>query len=267
MNEFIGALFFIFGTLIGSFLNVLILRLPQGQSLGGRSHCTHCGHTLSVWELVPLVSFLLLKGRCASCGAKISPRYFIIEAVTGALFALSWFLLLPNSWPAFLVLARNLFVISALVVVFVVDLEHYIILDSVTFSSLAVVTLLNAALDLTGRQQFFFWHNHLVQGLIGAAVAALPFFLLWFLSKGKWMGFGDVKLALLLGAIFGPALFAVNFFLAVFLGTLASIFLLLNKTKTLKSQIPFGTFLSLAAVITLYFGDRLLLWYLSSLGL
>jgi len=260
------AVLFIFGSLIGSFLNVVILRLPKGEKLTGRSHCPNCGHELSPLELLPIFSFLFLKGKCSSCSVKISWRYFIIEVITGLLFALSWWLLKPETGLEFVILFRNLFVISALIVVFVVDLEHYLILDSVTFFSLAVVVLLNIVIDLTSNTKLLSLHGHLLGGIIGAILAALPFYLLWFVSKGRWMGFGDVKLALLLGAIFGSPVVFVNLILAVFLGTLASVFLLALKSKTLKSQIPFGTFLSLAAVVTLYWGERLLRWYLSLLG-
>jgi len=258
---------FIFGSLIGSFLNVVILRLPKEQKLTGRSHCPVCRHQLSGLELVPLLSFLALKGKCRACSVPISARYFIIELVTGLLFAASWWLVDPSAALEFVLLARNFFVIAVLIVVFVVDLEYYIILDSVTFFALGVVTAFNIALDLSGHMDIFSLSSHFAGGLIGAAAAVVPLACLWYFSKGSWMGFGDVKLSLLLGNILGWKLFGVNFMLAVFLGTIVSVFLLLLTKKTLKSQIPFGTFLALGTVITLYYGNTLLAWYLSSLGL
>ncbi len=266
MNIAITILVFFFGAIIGSFLNVVILRLPEGEKLSGRSHCPNCRHQLGSLELIPLFSFLFLGGKCLSCKRPISPRYFVVEAVTGLLFAAAWHQVSPATPMALFVLFSDFFVLSVLVIVFAVDFEHFIILDSVTFLSLAVVTILNAGLDVMGHNPVLTFHSHLAIGLVGAVLGALPFFLLWFFSKGRWMGFGDVKLGLLLGAVFGWQLFAVCFMLAIFLGTMVSIFLLLGKSKTLKSRVPFGTFLSVAAVITLFYGPQLLRWYLSYVG-
>lgn len=257
---------FLFGTAIGSFLNVVILRLPQNESLNGRSHCPHCHHILSSPDLLPLFSFLFLLGKCRHCGKKISPRYFIIELLTGLLFALSWWLLQPFNLPGFILLLKGFFIVSTLVAVFVIDLEHYLILDSVVFPALATVTILNFILDLSAGKFIFSLQGNFLNGLVAAALAALPFFAIWKVSRGRWMGFGDVKLALFLGASLGLAGVFVALMLAILLGGAISTILLVFSQKTLKSRLPFGTFLSLGGVVALFYGEKLFSWYLSFLG-
>ncbi|MCL5666338.1 MAG: prepilin peptidase [Patescibacteria group bacterium] len=259
-------LMFLFGAIIGSFLNVVILRLPQGQPLSGRSHCMHCRHILSAWELVPLFSYIFLKGKCWKCKSKISPRYFIIETITGLLFMLSWLHFSPSSPVSTVMLAKTLLAISIFLTVFVIDYEYYLILDKVVFFGVATGLLLNLAADLLAKHPVISLHGYFAAGLIGALAAALPFFLIWYFSQGQWMGFGDVKLALFLGIILGWPLAAVSLMAAVLLGGIAAIFLLVLGVKTLKSRIPFGTFLSIGGAIALFYGQQLLNWYLALLG-
>lgn len=255
-----------FGAAIGSFLNVVILRLPEGKSLGGRSHCPHCHHVLGVFDLLPIVSFLFLRRRCRYCGKKISPRYVAIELCCGFLFMLGWFVLRPDNAAGMLLLIKYWFVISVLIAVFVIDLEHYLILDNIIFPSLAIAVVLNLALTIVAGRPILLPQAIFISGLLGAFLGALPFWLIWFLSKGQWMGFGDVKLALFLGMALGLPLVFVGIIFAVLAGGVASVFLLASKAKTLKSRVPFGTFLSLGAIVGMFWGERLLHWYLAILG-
>lgn len=266
MEIFLYIIWFYFGAIIGSFLNVVILRLPDNQELSGRSRCVDCGHVLSPAELFPLFSFLFLGGKCKNCRAKISPRYFIIETVTGLLFALVWHYTNLSGLGSHLLFLRDLFVIAIFVPIFVIDLEHYLILDKIVFPAMIFTAMVNFILSYLNNS-LALPAGYFISGLIGAAAAGLFFFSLWFFSKGKWMGFGDVKLALLLGFIFGWPLVAINIMLAVFLGALVALVLLVKQTKTLKSQIPFGTFLTFGGAITLFFGQSLLLLYLRWLGI
>lgn len=260
------ALVFYFGACIGSFLNVVIWRLPQGKTLGGRSHCPHCHRTLQAWELFPLFSFLWLGGKCAGCRQKISWRYFVIEAAVGALFLLAWASFMDFSLLGSLLLLRAWLLIALMTVVFVVDMEQYIILDSVViFGSLAGL-LTNIFLDSAAGTAWT-WHGYLAGGLAGGLAAVVPFWLVWYISKGRWMGFGDVKLAVLLGILLGWSLVGTALFLGILLGGAVSLFLLASRAKGLKSQVPLGTFLSLAAVISLLYGPALLAWYLALLGI
>jgi prepilin signal peptidase PulO-like enzyme (type II secretory pathway) len=266
MQNILMLLSFIFGTIIGSFLNVVIWRLPQGKNLNGRSHCPSCDHILGVLDLVPLLSFIFLRGRCHWCGSKISWRYFILEFATGLLFALAWFYIQPTDLISGLLLFKDWLTVSALVVVFMVDLEHMIILDQVIFPVSIVVFILNLTLDLSQHLQILSLQSHTTSGFIGAVALFLLFLAVWFFSSGKWMGFGDVKLVVLLGLVAGWPQAAVLLMLAVLTGGVVSIFLLLFSGKNLKSQIPFGTFLAFGTVLALFYGEKLLSWYLAILG-
>jgi len=266
MDNLFLILSFIFGAVVGSFLNVVILRLPLGRSLSGRSYCPSCGHVLGFLDLFPILSFIVLRGRCRYCSAKISPRYWIIELVLGLLFAVTWLYLLPASPGSALRLFQYWFLESLLLAVFVIDLEHYLILDQIIFPGCAVAVAVNLGLDFFSGQAVLSPSSHLVSGFLGALVLAGLFFGVWYFSKGQWMGFGDVKLAVFLGLGLAWPLAGVGLMLAVLLGGLVSIFLLIFGGKTLKTRLPFGTFLSLGAVLSLFYGEKLLAWYLAFLG-
>jgi leader peptidase (prepilin peptidase)/N-methyltransferase len=266
MNIFFSLTSFIFGSLIGSFLNVVILRLPDGQSLGGRSHCPNCHRILGILDLFPIFSYLLLRARCRSCKLKISPRYLIIELLTGILFCLAYFYLTPQNPAEILLLVKFWIAIATLICVFVIDFEHFIILDNIIFPAGIVVLILNLVMDLFLGNQIFNLYSMFLSGIVAAFFAALPFFGIWYFSKGQWMGFGDVKLALFLGVALGmPGVF-VGLMLAVLLGGVFSTALLLFTKSNLKTKLPFGTFLSIGAVIALFYGQNLYVWYLSILG-
>jgi len=266
MQSLITFLSFCFGAIIGSFLNVVILRLPEGQSLNGRSHCVKCHHLLGAFDLIPLVSFVFLKGHCRYCGVKISPRYFIVELVCGLLFAAAFYSIRPADFSAAVLLLKYWLVLAALLAVFVIDFEHFLILDCIVFPAAGAALILNFVLDLSLHIKLLSLGSNLVSGLLGAAVLWLLFYAVWFFSSGKWLGFGDVKLAILLGLILGWPLVLVGFMIAVIIGGAVSALLLAFFGKTLKSQIPFGTFLAIGAVLALFYGDKLLNWYLAILG-
>jgi len=266
MDILLLILSFVFGSCIGSFLNVVILRLPREEKLSGRSHCMHCGHQLSSLDLIPLAGYLMLLGKCRYCGRKISSRYFIIEAIVGSLFALTWWLLMPQDIFGYFRAALDFFIIAVLVAVFVIDLEHYLILDEIILPAGLLVAAANLVADLALRQPILSWHSHFISGLLAAIAAAGLFFCLWFFSKGRWMGFGDVKLMVFLGLCLGWPKIFVCVFVAVILGGLVSVLLLAFSSKTLKSRLPFGTFLAASAVMALFFGEKLFHWYLGLLG-
>lgn len=266
MENIFLLLSFIFGAIVGSFLNVVILRLPHGGNLNGRSHCPACSHALGVWDLFPILSFMLLKGRCRYCRAKISPRYWLIEFTTALLFALAWQYLQPQSPALVLQLFKFWLFESILLAVFVIDLEHYLILDQIIFPGAILAALFNLGRDLLTRTPVVGLQSYFISGLLGALALGALFFGLWYFSKGRWLGFGDVKLSVFLGLALGWPLSAVGLMLAVLLGGLAALFLLSFGGKTLKSRLPFGTFLALGALITLFYGEKLLAWYLAFLG-
>jgi len=234
-------IYFILGISFGSFLNSVIYRLENKESIiKGRSHCPYCGKTLSWFELIPLVSFLLQKGRCRHCQKRISWQYPLVELATGILFAF----ITTNVFV--------LFVVSCLVVIFVYDLKHYIIPDKIIYPAIIVAILYNL--------YSLFYYNFL------AAIIAGAFFLFIILiSRGKWMGVGDFKLAIFMGLVLGWPNILVALFLAFLVGASVSVVLIILKRKTLKSEIPFGPFLAGATIATIFWGDILINWYLNLL--
>jgi leader peptidase (prepilin peptidase)/N-methyltransferase len=186
--------------------------------------------------------------------------------VSAFLFLLTWAYLQPTEIFGFILTIKYLITLLILLAVFIIDLEHFLILDSIVFPGVAIVAVINLVLDLLSRHSLLSLHGNFFGGLVAAIVAALPFFLIWYFSDGEWMGFGDVKLALFLGVALGWPIVFVGIMLGVLSGGLLSAVLLLFTSKTLKSQIPFGTFLSFGAAIALFYGEKILHWYLAVLG-
>lgn len=259
----------LFGAIIGSFLNVVIGRLPQEQQLTGRSYCPYCQHKLSIKDLVPLLSYLWLRGRCAYCSRKISFRYFVVELVTAVLFLVAFFIVMPmssffgnGSW---FDLLQIWFILSVLIIIFAIDLEHYLILDKVIWFASGVVLLVHIAIDFSSGGA---WQASLtINSLIGAVVGFLPFYILWKVSKGRWIGLGDAKLGIFLGIVFGLPVLLLAYFLSFAIGTLVAIPLLVTGKKHLTSKLPLGTFLAAGSTITLFWGLEILAWYFGLIGL
>lgn len=237
------------GLIVGSFLNVVILRRGVG-GLGGRSGCTKCGHSLAWYDLVPVLSWLSLFGKCRYCGSRISIQYPLVELASAAAFAL----LVAAPFPAGPLYRVSFCVIAALLIcILVYDQRHTIIPDGwvYLFDVLAFLTMpmLYASLALPGQ---FVW-PFFAAGIF----AALPLFTLWAVSSGRWMGFGDVKLALGMGWLLGPVPGVFAVFLGFILGTIVLVPLMLlggfvtHSSRyarfvprlTMKSEVPFGPFL------------------------
>jgi leader peptidase (prepilin peptidase)/N-methyltransferase len=157
-------------------------------------------------------------------------------------------------------------ILAGLLVVFAIDLEHYLILDNVILIFSSLLIAINLASSLLAHQALWSPGSYFISGFLGAIIAALPFFLIWYFSKGQWMGFGDVKLALLLGIALGLPNVFIGIFIGILLGGVFSAFLLIFTKSTLKTRVPFGTFLAIGAGLALFFGQFLLHWYLALLG-
>lgn len=228
-------LFFLFvlGAIVGSFLNVVGLRYRSGLSLGGRSSCASCSKTLSWWELLPVVSFFLLRGRCSSCKSKISWQYPLTEAWTGVVFVT----LQPIYWPVFCLFT----------VILIYDFRHKIIPDPFVWSS--VVLALVARFILGGGA---------LDWLVGPVLGGL-FALGWIISKGRALGLGDAKLALSVGLLLGGAQGLSAMALAFWIGTAVTLpfvffgSILGPKKLTIKSEIPFAPFMIIGAWASLAF--------------
>ncbi len=247
---------FLFGLIIGSFLNCVIYRLEEGKSfLKGRSFCPDCGHTLGFLDLVPVFSFIFLKGRCRYCNKKISWQYPLIELATGIIFLLISINFGVRSFGCI----YYLLISSLLIIVFVYDLKHYIIPDGVIYAAIVASFAYNIVYSflVIGSFQFF------LQSLLAALLASGFFLLIILISKGKWMGVGDIKLAFLMGLFLSWPNILIALFSAFFIGAVIGVGLIALKKKELKSEVPFGPFLVTGTFLSLFWGSEILAWYFS----
>jgi len=247
MELFWGVLSFVLGAVVGSFLNVCIWRIPEGQSIvTPASHCPRCGSPVRFYDNIPLVSWLVLRGRCRDCGGPISPRYPLVELLT-ALLSLAVFQLYG---PRLEYVAAFLFA-AALVVITFIDLDHQIIPDVISLPGIPVFFLL--AVFVMGVP---FWES-LFGILIGGGFLYLIAVGYELLTKREGMGGGDIKLLAMIGAFLGwKSLFFVVFMSSI-LGALVGVVLIALKGKDMKYAVPFGPFLSIAAVLYLFVGPAL----------
>ncbi|MCU9614017.1 prepilin peptidase [Caldibacillus lycopersici] len=251
MNAIYLLLFVLFGLLFGSFFNVIGLRVPKKESIiYPNSHCTNCKHELSWWELIPVLSYLFLHGKCRKCRTKISPIYPMMEAITGGLFALSYYYL---GWEMELLAA--LFFVSLLVIITVSDLEYMIIPDKI----LIVFLLLFIAIRIF--EPLNPWWDSIVGAVLGFAIL----YLLAIVSRGG-MGGGDIKLFFVLGIILGTKAIIMTLFFASLLGSLVGIIQMLFHKWKKKTPIPFGPFISIGALLSYFYRDTILEWYIQFLS-
>ncbi len=261
MEAYLYALVFIFGAIIGSFLNVVIYRLRTGKSINGRSHCMSCGTTLSWRELFPIASYLFQKGRCVHCGSWITPRYLLVELMLGLSFVFLWNLFQDS----YLFFTLNAILVSVLMVIIVYDLRHMIIPDELSIF-VAVLALVLTYVSLDASESYSLQNMSLA---ISAGFGAAAFFAgLWFVSRGRWMGLGDAKLAFSLGTIVGVAgAFSMVMF-SFWIGALVSVLVLSvqhilkrGKTRlhfrgtplTIKSEVPFAPYLVVGFALVHFF--------------
>ncbi len=254
---------FLFGSIIGSFLNVLVLR-HGARSVSGRSACFSCGRQIAWYDNVPILSWLMLGGRCRSCGSRISIQYPLVEALTAVIFATVAVKLVPHltqiSGSDALALVLHVILVGSLIAIAVYDAKHTIIPDSWAYTAGL------AALAIALMTHF----TSLPVTLLSGPAAALPLFALWLVSKGTWMGLGDAKLALAIGWFLGPVYGFFAVFFAFVIGAFVSVFILLPMPAvlkflhekgivrsrgaggrfTMKSEVAFGPFLVASFFIT-----------------
>lgn len=239
---------FLFGSIIGSFLNVCIYRIPRGESIAfPSSHCPQCNYPLKIWDLIPVFSYLYLKGCCRKCGGKISSKYPFIELLSGIIFTLVVF----KEGFNFTALFYCLF-LACLIVIAFIDLEHFLIPNSLVLALIILGIGLHIVVKpfnpLNGIASFF---------------GAGGFFLfLQILSRGG-MGGGDIKLTAALGLWLGWPDIALTIFLGSFIGIMIFIPLILLKIKNRRDFIPYGPFLVLGALIIFFAGEKIWLWYIN----
>ena len=250
-----GALIALVGLSVGSFLNVLIARLPLGERLTGRSRCPHCRAQIVWWQNIPVFSYLFLLGKCARCRRRISWQYPAIEIATASLFLLAAQPLLSRGVDALPVVLRDCVFIAVLLVVFAIDWRHYVILDIVTLPAAGLALAFNLFLGQP-------WEELLLGGILGAGFFSAQYVI----SRGRWIGDGDIRLGLLLGLLLGWPGLIVALMLSYFVGAAVGVALLAAGMKRLGSKLPLGTFLAAGGITALLYGEPIIAWYVRQIG-
>lgn len=245
-------LIFILGLIVGSFSNVCIYRIPRNESIiYPASHCPKCRSNISPKDNIPLLSYVLLKGRCRNCKSKISIQYPIVELITGLIYLLIYLIYgFSIQTLIYIVLA------SALIIVAFIDLNEQIVPDVISLPGIVIgliisffvpyISFINSGLGVVAGGGII-----LIIGLVGSVI-----------FKKEAMGGGDVKLAAMIGAFLGWRYIVISLFLGFFLGALAGIFLIISKIKSREDVVPFGPFIVLGSFITLLWGGKILRWYI-----
>jgi prepilin signal peptidase PulO-like enzyme (type II secretory pathway) len=257
-------LFFIFGTIVGSFLNVVIYRFKTGKKIThGRSICMTCGRKLRWYELIPIFSFLIQGGRCRRCRSRISLQYFFVEIGTGLLFTLVAYKFLPyfyfSFWSSFSLIILHLIVFCLLVLILVYDLRHKIIPNEFVYPFI-IISFVSLFINLFPVGPTFIWPSWI--DLLSGPILALPFVLLWAFSKGRLMGLGDGKLILGIGWFLGLSSGLFSLILGFWVGAFTSIIMMVFSKKLLgfkkrridmKTEVPLAPFLIISLVVTFIF--------------
>lgn len=239
------------GLVIGSFLNVVIVRVPEHRSLmHPRSACPRCSAQLSWYDNIPVLSFLVLRGRCRACAEPISWRYPAVEAITAMALGLAYLAFGPTT--DFVV---SSVLLTTLIAITAIDLQHLLIPDVITLPGILVGLVANIA---TGRIS---WRESVVGTVLGAAL----FLTIILVSRGG-MGGGDLKLGAMLGAFLGWKAFLFALFVAVILGGVLGIVLLVSGRRGRKDAVPFGPFLAIGGAVALFWGERVFDWWVSGFG-
>lgn len=249
-------IFFLLGLSFGSFLNALVWRTWQNiKIVHGRSMCPACHRQLACWENIPLISFIILGGKCRVCKNNISLQYPIVELIMGVVFVI--IALVRENTITFITpeLVRDWALALNLAFIFLYDLNYGEIIDSSTIPTSLLLFFFSWSL---GWQT---WQSMVVGVVVGAGVFLFQFLV----SKGKWVGGGDIRLALLMGVILGWPNIILALMLAYVLGAIFSLILVALKKKDLKSETPFGTYLTVATFVAMLWGERIVSWYLSLL--
>ena len=238
------------GLCIGSFLNVVIYRLPIGQSIvTPPSRCRKCGYQLQWYDNIPVLSWLFLRGRCRKCGVGVSIQYPIVELITGALFVLVVWMTPPGP-----LLATRLILVGILIVLFGIDLEHQILPNVITLPGIAIGVLLSLIAPPG-------WKDALIGVVLGGGVlyAIAGAYYLWRREEG--MGMGDVKMLAMIGAFLGWKAVLVTLVLSSFAGAIIGLALMAAQRGSMKFALPFGTFLAIGAIVAMLAGEPLVGWY------
>jgi len=241
----------VFGAIVGSFLNVCIYRLPLGTSIvWPASACPHCRREIAWFENIPIVSYLVLRGRCRTCRQPIGMQYPIVEAITAAMFGFAWW----YYGPSVLLVSRLIFG-CALIVLFVIDLEHQLLPNVITLPGIVV-----------GFAFSFFtepgWIDSLLGIVVGGGTLLLMFYLYLLVRKKEGLGMGDPKMLAMMGAFLGWKMTLVALMFASVAGSLVGLTMMATRRGSMESMLPFGCFLAVGAAFAATIGPSMLQWYL-----
>ncbi|MGB9609199.1 MAG: prepilin peptidase [Minisyncoccia bacterium] len=247
---------FLFGLAAGSFLNCLIYRLAHKKTLFGRSFCPRCQHQIAWYDNIPILSFIILGGRCRHCHQKISWQYPLVELITGFFLVINFFIRL-NQFPISdfrlpIILIRDWLMIFVSFFIFIYDLKYYLIEDIVILPITGLIFIANLILKIS------------LLNLLLAGILAVCFFVFQYLiTRGCGIGLGDFRIGLLMGVYFGWPKIVLAIILSYLIGAIIAIFLVILKKKKFTSRVPLGPFLVIGSLITLFYGQEILNWYLS----
>ncbi len=244
----------ILGLIVGSFLTAVIHRLPDLRTIiRERSHCPQCKKELGLWDLIPLLSFVVLAGKCRYCSKKISWQYPLVELTTALIFVLIWLNFGLSVYSVFLAI-----VWAGLIVIAAYDLRKMIIPDEIVWSLVILALLYFVVRSLNEWSLAVF-----TSAVVGALIFGGIILIFHYASGGKWMGFGDIKLAGLLGFILGYPEVLVGFFITFLVGGFIGLVLMATGQKGLKDKVPFAPFMIFGFLIAVFWADQILEWYLN----
>jgi len=245
-------LIFILGLIVGSFSNVCIYRIPRNESIiYPASHCPKCRSKIKPVDNIPLLSYILLKGRCRNCKSKISIQYPIVELLTGLTYLIIY-LIYGLSIQSLIYIILS----SALIIIAFIDLNEQIVPDVISLPGIVIGFIIS----------FFVPYISFINSALGVVVGGGIILIIGLggsvIFKKEAMGGGDIKLAAMIGAFLGWRYIIISLFLGFFLGALAGIFLILSKIKSREDVVPFGPFIVLGSMITLLWGEKIITWYI-----
>ena len=245
-------LIFILGLIVGSFSNVCIYRIPRNESIiYPASHCPKCRSKIKPVDNIPLLSFILLKGRCRNCKSKISIQYPVVELITGLIY-----LIIYLTYALSVQTLIYIILSSALIIIAFIDLNEQIVPDVISLPGIVIGFIIS----------FFVPYISFINSALGVAVGGGIILIIGLggsvIFKKEAMGGGDVKLAAMIGAFLGWRYIIISLFLGFFLGALAGIFLIISKIKSREDVVPFGPFIVLGSLITLLWGEKIINWYI-----
>lgn len=218
--------------------------------------CTQCHAPITWYDNIPLISYFLLRGKCRGCKSTIRLQYPVIEFIMGLSFVMVLWLYTGSGDISWMFVIRDIFISLVLVFIFIYDLKYMEVSDAITLGASSIFFLLNGFMGWVG------W----VDMLIGAGIVGGFFALLFFISKGKWMGGGDMRIGIFMGVALGWQLALLALWFAYIVGAVISLILIVFKKKSLADETPFGTYLSLSTFVVLFWGGQVLSWYLDFLN-